>query len=175
MQAAAQAMPAAGESNASARTGSHERTAVAMALAESQRHSAQLPKMPRAGREAREVLHGHVPGAPLTHWGRPAPLSEAAGWQERVERHFMEGLGKRLPVRADSRSPCAAYGGHSVGVLSSLGLAGCRAGYRSTQGLLVIVSFSGGARGAADCGTVGGSTYDRILLFAPAAQCRADR
>ena len=36
-----------------------------------------------------------------------------------------------------SAPSCAAKGGHSVGVLSSLGLAGCRAGYRSTQGLLV--------------------------------------
>ena len=41
------------------------------------------------------------------------------------------GHGQRLPLRADTRSSCAADGGHSVGVLSSLGLAGCRAGYRS--------------------------------------------
>ena len=36
-----------------------------MALAESTHHSAQRQKTARAGREAREALHGHVPEAPL--------------------------------------------------------------------------------------------------------------
>ena len=43
----------------------HERMAVAMALAESTHHSAQRQKTARAGREARDALHGHVPEAPL--------------------------------------------------------------------------------------------------------------
>ena len=42
----------------------HERMAVEMALAEST-HSAQRQKTARAWREARQVLHGHVPEAPL--------------------------------------------------------------------------------------------------------------
>ena len=44
----------------------HERMAVAMALAESTHHSAQRQKTARAGREARDALHGHVPEAPLS-------------------------------------------------------------------------------------------------------------
>ena len=71
----------------------HERMAVAMALAESTHHSAQRQKTARAGGEARDSLHGHVPEAPLPQGGRPAPLSEDAGWQDRVERHVMEDLG----------------------------------------------------------------------------------
>ena len=43
----------------------HERMAVAMALAESTHHSAQRQKTARAGREARDALHGHVPEASL--------------------------------------------------------------------------------------------------------------
>ena len=42
----------------------HER----MALAESTHHSAQRQKTARAGEEARDALHGHVPEAPLL-WG----------------------------------------------------------------------------------------------------------
>ena len=30
--------------------------------------------------------------------GRPAPVSEVAGWQEKVERHFMEDLGELAPL-----------------------------------------------------------------------------
>ena len=40
--------------------------AVAMALAESTHHSAQRRKTARAGGEARDALHGHVPEAPLS-------------------------------------------------------------------------------------------------------------
>ena len=43
----------------------HERMAVAMALAEPTHHSAQRQKTARAGGEARDALHGHVPEAPL--------------------------------------------------------------------------------------------------------------
>ena len=43
----------------------HERQTVAMALAEKLHHSSRGQKMPRAGREARDALHGHVPEAPL--------------------------------------------------------------------------------------------------------------
>ena len=42
----------------------HERMAVAVALAESQHHSAQRPKMARAKEEVRVELHGHDPERP---------------------------------------------------------------------------------------------------------------
>ena len=45
----------------------HERMSVAMALAENTQHSAPRgQKTARAGREARDALHGHVPEAPLS-------------------------------------------------------------------------------------------------------------
>ena len=56
----------------------HERMAVAMALAESQHHSAQRPKMARAGGEVRDALHGHVPEQPLPQGRFPATLSGCA-------------------------------------------------------------------------------------------------
>ena len=40
--------------------------AVAIALAESSHHGAQRQKTARAGREARDAVHGHVPEAPLS-------------------------------------------------------------------------------------------------------------
>ena len=43
----------------------HERQTVAMALAEKLHHSSRGQKTARAGREARDALHGHVPEAPL--------------------------------------------------------------------------------------------------------------
>ena len=76
----------------------HERTSVAMALAESTHHSAQRQKTARAGGKARDVLHGQVQGAPLPLGGRPAPLSEVAGWEERVQRHCVENLAEVCPV-----------------------------------------------------------------------------
>ena len=43
----------------------YARMSVAMALAKSTHHSAQRQKTARAGGEARDALHGHVPVAPL--------------------------------------------------------------------------------------------------------------
>ena len=51
----------------------------------------------RSGREAREVLHGQVPGAPLPEGGRPAPLPEVAGWQKRIQQHTGEQMIDDLP------------------------------------------------------------------------------
>ena len=76
----------------------HERMSVAMALAESTHHSAQRQKTARAGREARDALHGHVLEAPLPPGGRPAPLPEVAGWQTRVQRHAVEHLADLAPL-----------------------------------------------------------------------------
>ena len=74
---------------------------------------------PGAG-EARVVPHGQVPGAPLPQGGRPAPLSEVAGWQDRVKRHVMEDLGTVCPyvqildlpvpqVVRTLRTPCGSW------------------------------------------------------------------
>ena len=42
-----------------------------------------------APEDVRDALHGQVPEAPLQKGGRPAPLSEVAGWQSRVLRHVV--------------------------------------------------------------------------------------
>ena len=80
----------------------HEQMAIQMVLASVQHHSHGVPRnqrtATRTGREARDVLHGQVPGAPLIHGDRPAPLSEVAGWQERVQRHCVEHLAEVYPV-----------------------------------------------------------------------------
>ena len=73
-----------------------------MAFAESQHHTSRGQKTARAGEEARVAPHGHVPEAPLPQGGRPAPLPEVVGWQDRVELHVMGRSRLRLPVRADS-------------------------------------------------------------------------
>ena len=67
----------------------HERLSVAMALSEKMHHTSRGQRKDRAGGEARVALHGHVPEAPLPKGGRPAPLSEVAGWQSRVLRHVV--------------------------------------------------------------------------------------
>ena len=74
----------------------HERLSVAMALAESQHHTSRGQKTARAGGDARDAQHGQVPEAPLPQGGRPAVLSEVAGWQSRVLRHVVG----HLPVPA---------------------------------------------------------------------------
>ena len=43
----------------------HERPSVAMALSEKKHHTSRGHRKDRAGGEARDVLHGHVPEAPL--------------------------------------------------------------------------------------------------------------
>ena len=89
MQAAARDVPAAGESDASARTcvTSGWRSQWPLPSPRTIAHSARRRQGP--GREARDALHGQVPEAPLPQGGRPAPLSEVAGWQSRVLRHVV--------------------------------------------------------------------------------------
>ena len=87
----------------------HERMSVAMALAESTHHTSRGQKNARAG------VWGHVqdytaknrkPPIPQPELfsaeepggSRPAPLSEVAGWQEKVERHFVEHLAEFAPM-----------------------------------------------------------------------------
>ena len=57
---------------------------LALALAESLHHSAQRPKMARAWREAREVLRGHVPEAPLPQGSQPPCLGEPRKPQDKL-------------------------------------------------------------------------------------------
>ena len=55
----------------------YARMSVAMALAETTHHTTPRgQKTARAGEEAREALHGHVPEAPLSQEERPPPLVE---------------------------------------------------------------------------------------------------
>ena len=76
----------------------HERMAVATALAESQHHGAQRQKTARAGREARDALHGEVPEAPLPQGGsRPPCLGEPWGPQVGMLRHTLEHMAEICP------------------------------------------------------------------------------
>ena len=71
----------------------HEQMAIQMVLASVQHHSHGVLRnqrtATRTGREARD--------APLPQGGRPAPLPELAGWQERVQRHTAEHIVDVLP------------------------------------------------------------------------------
>ena len=74
----------------------HERLTVAMLLAESQNHAA-----PRGQNKARSggssCTTRPSSGSASPPGGRPAPLSEVAGWQDRVKRHVIEDLGTVCP------------------------------------------------------------------------------
>ena len=76
----------------------HERMIVAMALAESQHHSAQRPKTARAVGEAREVLLGHVPEAPLPQGSRPPSLGEPRGPQDQDQLRTVEQAAAHAPM-----------------------------------------------------------------------------
>ena len=89
----------------------HERMAVALALAECQHHSAQRPKMARAGREVRVELHGEVREAPLPLGGSQPPcLGEPWGVTGGDAAARLGAHGRYLPLRADSRCSCAQTG-----------------------------------------------------------------
>ena len=76
----------------------HERMSVAMALAESTHHSAQRQKTARAGREARVVLHGHVPKAPLPQGSGPPCLGEPRRPQDQDQLRTMEQAAAYAPM-----------------------------------------------------------------------------
>ena len=131
----------------------HERMTVAMALAESTHLTSRGQKYARAvwGHEQNYTAKIRKPPTPQpelfsleeeTGGGLPAPLSGVAGRQGKVVRHVMEDLGSVCPVRADSRSSCAADGWRRYRHLAAPGFPDCRAGYRSAQDLLLSVSFS---------------------------------
>ena len=86
------------------------RMSVAMALAESQDHSAQRPKMARAGEEVREVLHGEAPGQPTPQpelfqlfeeepgGSRPPCLGEPRGPQDQDQQRTVEQIADCAPL-----------------------------------------------------------------------------
>ena len=76
----------------------HEQMSVAMALAESTHHSAQRLKTARAGREARVVLHGHIPEAPLPQGSQPPCLGEPRGPQDQDQLRNMEQVAACAPM-----------------------------------------------------------------------------
>ena len=76
----------------------HERMSVAMALAESTHHSAQSQKTARAGGEARVVLHGRVPDAPLPQGSRPPCLGEPRGPLYQDQLRTMEQAAAYAPM-----------------------------------------------------------------------------
>ena len=88
----------------------HERMTVAMALAEFSHHSSRGQKMARAGvweHEQNNTAKIWKPPTPQPELfsleeepggGLPAPLSEVAGWQERVQRHCVEHLAEVCPI-----------------------------------------------------------------------------
>ena len=88
----------------------HERMTVAMALAEFSHHSSRGQKMARAGVWGHEQINTakfRKPPTPQPELfsleeepggGLPAPLSEVAGRQEKVERHFVEYLAEFAPM-----------------------------------------------------------------------------
>ena len=92
------------------------------------------------------------------------------------QRHA--GIGYELVL--SSRCSCAADGGtvaECPSVLRRASACGCRAGYRRAQDLTGHYSAALGGLSAstADGGPVGGCANCRVLFFAPAASCRADR
>ena len=60
--------------------------------------SAQRPKTARARGEAREVLHGHVLEAPLSHGSRPPCLGELRGPQDKYQMHTVEQFADDVPM-----------------------------------------------------------------------------
>ena len=76
----------------------HEQLSLQMLLATFQHHSAPRGQTTaRSGGEARVALHGQVPETPLPQGGQPAPLSEVAGWQDRVQRHTVDQIVDAVP------------------------------------------------------------------------------
>ena len=112
----------------------HERMSVAMALAEFTHHSAQCQKTARAGREARVVLHGHVPVAPLPQRSRPPSLGEPRGAQDQDQLRTTEQAAAYAPMYRFWYSS-ATVGGSAGGRHALLRHASAcsRAGYRSAQ------------------------------------------
>ena len=136
----------------------HERMTVAVALAEFSHHSSRGQRMARAG------VWGHEQNYTAKVRKPPTPQPELFSLEEEpagacqhlclrslAGRTWWCGTSwmilapsawERLPVRADSRSSCAADGGQRDGRLADSGSPDGRAGYRSAQDFLLTVSFS---------------------------------
>ena len=77
----------------------HEQMAIKLALAEKLHHSACRPVLSKE--ELVEHAQYNAPRGQKTAravGGRPAPLSEVAGWQERIQRHAVEHLDELAPL-----------------------------------------------------------------------------
>ena len=90
----------------------HEKLSVQTALSEFKHHSSRGQRKDRAGGEARVVLHGHVPEAPLPQGSRPPCLGEPRGPQDQDQPRTVEQAVCRLrSYGADSGCTCCADGG----------------------------------------------------------------
>ena len=79
----------------------HDRLSLALALSVNEHHTSRGQRKDRAGEEAREVLHGHVPEAPppsSPQGSRPPCLGEPRGPQERIQMRTMEQLADVVPM-----------------------------------------------------------------------------
>ena len=77
----------------------HERLSVAMALAETNHRAAPRGQTKaRAGGEARDALHGHVPEDPLTQGSRPPCLGVPRGLHARVQRRTVQQIVDAVPL-----------------------------------------------------------------------------
>ena len=83
----------------------HERMAVAMAPAESLSTTAHSTRRRQGPREARSVLHGHVPEAPLPQGSRPPCLGEPRNPQDKVQQRAMVQLADDVPMLSLLASP----------------------------------------------------------------------
>ena len=132
----------------------HERMTVAMALAEFSHHSSRGQRMARAGvweHEQNYAAKVRKPPTPQPELfsleeeaggGLPAPLSEVAGRQDMVVRLVMDDLGSVCPCVQILDLPVPQMVGDVTDTLRILDFPDCRAGYRSSQDLLLAISIS---------------------------------
>ena len=110
----------------------HVRMTVAMALAEFSHYSSRGQRMARAGvwgHEQNYTAKVRKPPTPKPELfsleeepggGLPAPLSEVAGRQEKVERHFLEHLAEFAPMVQILDAPVPQMGGDVTDTLRIL-------------------------------------------------------
>ena len=69
-----------------------------LALSEYKHHSSRVQSKDRAAGEAREILHGHVPEAPLPQGSRPPCLVEPREPQDKEQKHTVEHFADGVPM-----------------------------------------------------------------------------
>ena len=151
----------------------HERMAVVMALAESTHHSAQRQKTARAGGEARDAQHGHVPEAPLPQGGsRPPCLGEPRGPQVAILRHALEHMADICPFVQIIDAPVPQKVEQLADFFKGLD---SHVRHRSAQDLTRYYPSALCGPRSADGGTVVGCADSPDFFLSPAADSRADR